>query len=86
MAECDVADLLADAACFAALPPGLLQLVQTQLLCEINTNIVNALPLCGSGDPNGVETGTICGQSYTDTATGAEYRFQGVVGTNTGWV
>lgn len=79
MAECDVQGLLDDAACFAALPAGVLQLVQAQLLCNINTNIVNALPLCGSGDPNtnGTGNGTICGQTYVDTGTNTVYHWNG---------
>lgn len=85
VATCNVQSLLDEAACFGALTPGQWRVVELQLLCEINANLVNALPLCGNGDPNGVVTGTICGQSYTDLDTGAEYRFQGVVGTNTGW-
>lgn len=83
--ECDVQELMADAACFAALPAGMLRLVQTQLLCEINTSIVNALPGCTPTNPNGVVTGLFCGQLITALDTGAKYTFQGTVGTNVGW-
>ncbi len=86
MASCNVQTLMDDAACFYALKGGEWRVLMLQLLCEINTNIVNALPLCGHGSPEGVVTGTICGQSYLDLDTNTSYSFAGTVGTNTGWV
>lgn len=38
MAECNVQDLLNDAACFAALPAEIIQAIQLQLLCNIATS------------------------------------------------
>ena len=35
MATCSTETLLADGACYACLPPGLLQIAQTSLLCRI---------------------------------------------------
>lgn len=37
MATCNVNDLLADAACFSCLSPGILQIIELQLLCEISS-------------------------------------------------
>ena len=38
MATCDIQDLLDRANCFSCLTPGQLNMVQTQLLCEIQQN------------------------------------------------
>src|SRR5690348_660855 len=86
LASCNIQSLLDDAACFNELMPGQQRLAELVLLCNISTAIVNALPLCGTGSPEGVVTGTICGQLYTDTSTGTKYTFTGVVGTKIGWV
>ena len=86
VATCNVQTLMDDANCFNALTPGQWRVVELQLLCDIKTSIINALPLCGTGSPEGVVPGLICGQLYTDTSTGTKYTFTGTVGTNTGWV
>ena len=57
MALCNVQTLLDDAACFACLSPGVQQILELQLLCEI-LQVVN-VPSCtqvfsGNGDPTGV--------------------------------
>lgn len=74
MASCNVQELLDEAACFATLKPGERDIVQLQLLCNINSTIINALPICGQGNPNtnGV-VGTVCGQLYLDTDSDTYY-------------
>lgn len=42
--------------------------------------------LAGNGPPEGVVTGVIQGQVYTDLLTGSFYKFIGTVGQNTGWI
>lgn len=42
--------------------------------------------LSGNGDPNGVKTGTVVGQTYLDLDDNALWVFAGTPGTNTGWV
>lgn len=42
--------------------------------------------LSGIGDPEGVKTGQVQGQTYLDVSTGRLWSFAGTPGTNTGWV
>lgn len=41
--------------------------------------------LAGHGNPEGVVTGVVQGQVYTDLDTGAFYKFTGTAGTKIGW-
>jgi len=86
---CNIQSLLNDAACANAIDSGLLKVAKIQLLCDISVLIAGgggvAGFLCGVGNPNGVVASVVCGQLYTDTATGAKYTST-VSGTNNNWV
>lgn len=89
MASCDINDLLAEGKCFGCLTSYQLRQVQAQLLCNVLDSITTAIganPICGVGSPEGVVTGTACGQWYLNTANGDKFMFSGTPGTNTGWL
>ncbi len=56
------------------------------LIAEEVAKVIGDLFLSGHGSPEGVVTGTVEGQLYTDVDTGTKYTFIGTVGTNIGWV
>jgi hypothetical protein len=62
ISSCDIADLLADAACFFTLPPFVLKVLQLQLLCDIY-NLYNASPgdnrITEEGAPRVTEEGDL---------------------------
>src|SRR5687767_1926668 len=52
MSECDVNEIMAEAGCWACLPPDQLEIIQTELLCRIYTNGGGG---GGSGTPGGLD-------------------------------
>jgi len=65
----------------ASAPLNLATLIDEQVVI-----VIGDLFLTGHGSPEGVVTGTVEGQLYTDLDTGAKYTFTGTVGTKIGWV
>lgn len=52
----------------------------------LSVDIVSSIGiLSGSGSPEGVVTGTLQGQLYTDILTGTLYQFTGTINTTVGW-
>lgn len=64
---------------------GAAESIDTLIIEEVD-RLVGDLFLVGHGSPEGVVTGTVRGQLYTDEDTGSKYTFLGVVGQNIGWV
>jgi len=69
MATCDVQTLLDDAACFTCLSPGVLQILEVALLCQIFNSaggggLSGKEIFSGNGDPNGVITPTVADGLY----------------------
>lgn len=53
----------------------------------LSINVLSStVATAGNGPPEGVVTGVIQGQLYTDLLTGTLYKFIGTVGTKLGWI
>jgi hypothetical protein len=76
---CDPQTLLSSASCFSCLSPGMLNLIQVQLLCEISSAIgggsgTAGFISCGVGPPVAAPAAG-CG-GYVDTSNDAFYLFR----------
>lgn len=88
MAVCNPNTVLADAGCFMCLTPGQVELVITQLLCNISGGGGGTGSSCchsGTGSPEGVVSGDP-GHTYVDTSNGFFYVKTSGTGTTTGWL
>lgn len=89
MATCNVQTLLNRAQCFACLTPGVLAIIELQLLCEIWQSGGGGGGGAGavqvSGNPNGVTTGAAALQLGVDPVAQTLWVFEGTPGTNVGW-